>query len=594
MIEVKAIAKAKTTGGVASGGTVSSAAVGGVAEEAKHAVKADMAEQAKYAEKAGYATKAAYSEAAGAAERAVEAEHATKADTADEAVHAGEADHAVRADEATHAGEADHAIKADAAEMAEVAKDLTEDSPVNDRFLSAVADDIAHGAITFNEGLTAVKKALLKGGAEFGEYDAGGSWTGGKGAVVDKDGNMAVESLRVRSYLECVELIVNRLTALEGDQLLTESDTIEKAEDLGGGAWGLTLREKWEGYFTGQAVGNVVKGIMNTMAEAAVESGVETPPHEDETLAGEKDTAAYSTSWMRVNAVDAARNYVEVSLYADDEVPGGRNYPPCAMMRIARWGNQTDEKRQECLYLSSTEGRIVKLTGVTKPILEAGNYGVTLGSLPDFVKTLTDDSGNALPLREGLDYLYAPGVVTMDVIRLNRWTRKPVAEYVDRGVWQEGGRYYCEAVNEETGVLETSDVWHKGCKYRCMKTGTTAEPTRTGTDWAVVGGYPDLGSTYEMEFDTGGDTLIGRGEEKQIRCLVVNGLREDVTEAVTAWKVERDSGDEAADAVWYNAHRRDFAGTLTITLDDLNGAGKVTFTVTAEMDGTKVTGEINV
>lgn len=571
MIDVKAIAKAKTTGGAASGGTVSGGAAGGVAEEAKHAVKADTAEQAGYAEKAGYATKAAYSEATGAAERAVEAEHA------------------VRADEATCAGEADHAIKADAAEMAEVAKDLTEDSPVNDRFLSAVADDIARGVITFNEGLTAVKKALLQGGAEFGDYEAGESWTGGGGAAVDDGGNMTVESLRVRGYLECVELIVNRLTALEGDQLLTESDMIDKAEDLGGGAWGLTLREKWEGYFTGQAVGNVVKGIMNTMARSAADTAVETAASEDEenaALTGGGASVLYCTSWMRVNAVDAARNYVEVSLYPDDEVPGGRNYPPCAMMRIARWGNQTDERRQECLYLSSTEGRIVKLTGVTKPILDAGNYGVTLGSLPDFVRTL--------PLREGLDYLYAPGVVTMDVIRLNRWTRKPVAEYVDRGVWQEGGRYYCEAVNEETGVLETSDVWHKGCKYRCMKTGTTAEPSRTGTDWAVVGGYPDLGSTYEMEFDTGGDTLIGRGEEKRIRCLVVNGLREDMTETVTAWTVERDSGDEAADAVWYNAHKRDFAGTLTITLDDLNGAGKVTFTVTAEMDGTKVKGEINV
>ena len=49
----------------------------------------------------------------------------------------------------------------------------------------------------------------------------------GKGAGIDKDGNAEVESLRVRSSLEVLELIINRLSALEGDQILTESDTID-------------------------------------------------------------------------------------------------------------------------------------------------------------------------------------------------------------------------------------------------------------------------------------------------------------------------------------------------------------------------------
>lgn len=595
MIDVKLIAKAKTAAEGGSGTVSGGGSVSAVAEEAKHAVKADIAEQAAWADKAGYATKAAWADETGKASRAAYAEKA------DEAVHAVSAD------------EADKAKEAERAAYADVANDLTEDSPVNDRFLSAVADDIAHGAISFEEGLTAVKKALLKGGAEFGGYEAGDLWTGGKGAAVDKDGNMEVESLRVRSYMECVELIVNRLSALEGDQLLTEADTIETAEELGDGTWGLTLREKWEGYHTAQAVGNVVKGIVNTMTSlgdlealggldvledlGGLEAGAATMAASDEETDGDAATgggALYYTSWMRVDEVDAERNYIRVSLYADEDVPGGKNYPPCEMMKIARWGNQTDEKRQECLYLSSTEGRIVKLTGVTKPILEAGNYGVTLGSLPGFVKKLTDDNGNALPLREGLDYLYAPGIVTMDVIRLNRWTRKPVVTYVDRGVWQEGEKYYCETLNEATGVYETSEVWHKGCKYRCMKNGTTAEPSRTGTDWALVGGYPDLSTTYEMMIDTGGDTLIGNGEEKRITFGVRNGLLEDVTGDVRTWMVARDSGDEEADKAWGYDHT-DFAGTLVITLDDLRGKDKVTFTVTAYMtDEETVEAEISI
>lgn len=53
---------------------------------------------------------------------------------------------------------------------------------------------------------------------------------------------MEVESLRVRSYFECVELIINRLSAIEGDQLLTEADTIESIDDLGDGCYGLHLK----------------------------------------------------------------------------------------------------------------------------------------------------------------------------------------------------------------------------------------------------------------------------------------------------------------------------------------------------------------
>lgn len=547
MIDIKMIAKAKASGSEGTGTTTSGGGmIDGVAEEAKHAVKADLAVSAEYAEKSGYATKAAWAGGADTAGKATNAEHATKAD---------EAEHAAKADTAT---EAEHAAKAD---YAEVANDLTEDSPVNDRFLSALEDDTAKGRITFE------KEAALKDGAVFGEYTS--SLTAGKGAGIDAQGNAEMESLRVRSYFECLELLVNRLSAIEGDQLLTESDTIESVDDLGDGCYGLHLKSKWDGYFTAQAENNVLKGIINTLAEGS---------------------GTYYTAWFRVNSVNTATNYIEVTQYADDEVPSGKNYPPCEMMKIARWGNQTDTKRQDCLYLSSTEGRIVKLKGVTKPILENHNYGAAFGSLPDFVKSIKDDEGNKLPLREGMDYMYIPGIVTMDTVRLNRWTLKPIAETVDCGEWDAQGTYHNESLNETTGRYETSEVWHKGVKWRCMKDGTKQEPTKSSTDWVAVGGYPDLSGIYEMDIDTGGDTLIGRGEEKNITCSIINGLHEDVTGDVTAWTVARDSGNEAADTAWGYDHKA-FAGTLAITLDDLQSAEKVTFMFMATMaDEEKVVG----
>lgn len=168
---------------------------------------------------------------------------------------------------------------------------------------------------------------------------------------------------------------------------MTEADTIESVTADEDGTYTLKLKSKWEGYFTAQAENNVLKGIMNTLA---------------------KGSGEYHTAWFRVNSVNTASNSINVSIYPDNETPAGKNFPPEEMMKIARWGNQTDTTRQSCLYLSSTEGRIVKLVNVTKPIIDKENYGATLGSLPDFVRTLTDDNGNLLPIREAFGLPLCP------------------------------------------------------------------------------------------------------------------------------------------------------------------------------------------
>ena len=345
---------------------------------------------------------------------------------------------------------------------ADVAKDLSEDSPIREQFLSRLVDDVAKGNLTFEKMLTVLGLSIFKSGAQFGEFVQ--SLYAGKGAGIDQLGNAEFESVRVRSYFEAMEFIVNRLSAIEGDQLLTEADTIESVDDLGDNCYGLHLRSKWEGYFTAQYPNNVLKGIINTLATG---SGV------------------YYTSWMRVNSVNTANNYIEVTLYPGEEVPAGTNYPPCEMMKIARWGNQTDTKRQSCIYLSSTEGRIVRLTGVTKPIIDRTNYGATFGELPEFLRELD------LPIAEGQDYLYARGIVVQDIIRID-YQGRPVSEIVDRGQWSATGDYYCEAVNPNTGRYEISDVWYNGCKYRCAKTGTTTAPAWNNTDWAMVEGNPEF------------------------------------------------------------------------------------------------------
>lgn len=429
--------------------------------------------------------------------------------------------------------------------FADIAKDLSEDSPVRQQFLSRLADDVAKGNITFEKMITVLGLSLFKGGAQFGEFIK--SLYAGKGAGIDENGNAEFESVRVRSYFECVEFIVNRLAAIEGDQILTEGDTIERVDDLGDNCYGLHLKSKWDGYFTAQYPNNVLKGIVNTLAAG---SGV------------------YYTSWLRVNSVNTANNYIEVTLYPDEETPAGKNYPPCEMMKIARWGNQTDKTRQSCIYLSSTEGRIVRLTGVTKPIIDAANYGATFGTLPEFLQAMD------LPTIEGQDYVYARGLIVQDIIRID-YQGKPVCTVVDRGAWSATADYYCEALNPTTGIYEISDVWYNGCKYRCAKTGTTTAPAWNNTDWAMVEGNPE----FTVEFaDT--DYIFDPDRFNLTLSIIAKLYNMDVTADILDADVQWTRYSEDADGVervisdqaW--ALKRAGAGkSIDLTIDDCDFNG---------------------
>lgn len=428
---------------------------------------------------------------------------------------------------------------------ADVAKDLAEDSPIREMFLSRLVDDVAKGNITFEQAIKVLGLASFGGGAEFGEFIK--SLYAGKGAGIDANGNAEFESVRVRSYFECLELIVNRLSAIEGDQILTEADTIESVDDLGNNCYGLHLRSKWDGYFTAQRENNVLKGIINTLAAG---SGL------------------YYTCWMRVNSVNTANNYIEVTAYPDEDTPAGTNYPPCADMKIARWGNQTDKTRQSCIYLSSTEGRIVRLTGVTKPIIEPENYGATFGTLPEFLRSMD------LPIVDGQDYVYARGLIVQDIIRID-YKGKPISEVIDCGPWAAGAAYYCEALNPETGIYEISDVWYMGCKWRCAKTGTTTAPAWNNTDWAMVEGNPQ----FTVEFaDT--DYIFDPDRFSLTLTIIARLYNMDITDDILPADVEwtRYSEDAngvprtASDNAW--ALKRAGAGkSLSLTIEDcdLNG-----------------------
>lgn len=432
------------------------------------------------------------------------------------------------------------------------------DSVGSDRFLSKLSPDTAKGIITFFQGLvsegaiTANGEIFAKEGLSIGDFVS--SLLDGRGAGIDKGGNAEVESLRVRSYMQVMELIINRIRSMDGDLVLTEGDNIESVEEVtdaeGHVSYKLHLKQQWEGYYTAQAVGNVLKGVINTLAQGS---------------------GTYYTSWMLVKDVDTATNTITVDLYPDDETPAGKNFPPCDMMNIIRWGNNIDPKRQSCIYLSSTEGVIKKLIHVTKPILDEGNDGFIIGNLPEW---LTKDP--SVPVDESDDAVYVKTLLYQNMHQIDyKGKRQPV--YVDRGNWVENPAepYHFEAVNSVTGVYETSDVWYYGCKWRCIKDCPTDAPKWNSMQWMQIEGNPEF--SIEIAIENGGlldfDYFAAHGTTLEVTGKIYNlDVTRDILDADVTWTryTEDPNGTPRteSDNVWnLGGHT---GKTLHLTKDDLN------------------------
>lgn len=348
------------------------------------------------------------------------------------------------------------------------------------RYLSGIRPDTAHAPIHFAQGLTSrgiqvQGTANVEGALSVGDFQAGMS-----GAGISADGTAEVERLKVRSKLEVAEMQINRLTAMEGDWLLTESGTVEHVEQRGP-QWVLTMRRRFEGDFTAFAVHDVIKGIVSTAAVRAFRPNTPLPTPE---------TAIYAVAWLRVESVDINENSITCSLYDNADVPGGANMQPCEGMNLARWGNTSIAERRSCLYLSSREGRIVHLQGVTAPKITPENHRAAFGSLPEFLKK---ELAGVVDTND--DYLFARGLVVQDIIRLDA-KASPIPEIVDRGNWKKGAKYYGGTRNPETKRFEISDVWREGARWRCTTTkskGTTEPPTPNSIHWTLIQARPKDG-----------------------------------------------------------------------------------------------------
>lgn len=385
---------------------------------------------------------------------------------------------------------------------------------ISDLALSKLEPDTALGLIKFLGGLDFDKMMRSVGAID--------SMTAGKGIVMDAErGLVQADRFEARHSMTVMELIINRLSAMEGDYSFSDGGTVDRLERQEDGTYRLWLRKRWEHDFTALHINDIVYGMINTLA------------------AGGTD---YHTSWMRVLHVDTAANAIDVTLYPDTEVPGGKNYPPSELMVITRRGNPVDPERQGYWYLSSSEHCICMLDGVTKPILEEANYSVIVGRLKHL--TIFDN----LPINYRQSYVYCRGIATQDMMQID-YEGTPVRSENNRGKWS-----MAEAASRpyESNAQSYDAVYHYGCKWMCLKTGTTQEPKYGCTDWAMIEGNPDF--TIDIESSRGWYFDADRLDTtfRVVGELYNRDVTEHILDADITWT--RDTGNPTEDNAWAMAH----------------------------------------
>ena len=378
----------------------------------------------------------------------------------------------------------------------------------------------------------------LLGGAEVGE--AIKSFIAGKGTILDSHGLIQTDRLEVRNSLKVLELIINRLQGMENDFVFSPTRKVNKVEKVDATTYKLFLDPKMDGDLIPFREGNILYSIVNDL------------------LTGGN---SYYTSYMRVLTTNQNEYSMTIVLYPDAEVPGGKNYLPAEGYNVSRRGDvhlpqdwQSNPDSQSW-YISSSEGRLLFLQNVIKPVLEDYNYALSVGKFPN-IKAL-----DKLPISKDEVGIMAQTIVVENLYQYD-YNGDVMARKVNRGAWarevavsDKPYRNVQHETNKPTGteytLLEQHTVYHLGCLWGCLTDKTQEEPKWNAQGWQLLEGNSEL--AVSIASDNGDDFYCGE-VNTNLDVRVYYG-HNDITEDVLAhpgagMEWFRDTGDAPADNLW--------------------------------------------
>lgn len=413
--------------------------------------------------------------------------------------------------------------------------------------ISLIVRDCVKGDLTVEQAMRAseiVFRNILRSPGGSPDMEGTGIHMDASTGVISTDG------LVVRGWAMFRKLIYNYLEIMEQDYQFSGGGDIEEVVDNGDGTYTCYMHKEKEGRHPAIAENDILFGKVD-----------------DET--GD-DGYEYYTSWMRVHSMTLndgmERDVMVVSLWADNMVPGGKNFAPKDFMTVARRGNTTNPLRQSYWELSGTDHKLTHYWNVTQPILHAENYALVLGILP----SILDDDGILPQTRDkSMPSLYVNTIFYEHAHRINwpanvigqdrgQWVApnssipQPTSEY-DRQTIYEPYHYrtftrvtwlryrnspsWVSLTDEELRAkmmqewkvdLEVSRVWRYGILWECLVDGTTQEPHWNCTDWTPVGGN----TIYKGEITTSNGRTFRNGNVDTILTMRVWYGDEEITDTI--------------------------------------------------------------
>lgn len=472
---------------------------------------------------------------------------------------------------------------------------------INDRYLRKDTDDVAHGNICFEKDISVGGNATVAGDHSVGgKHTIGGSLNvdgssnfnddvtigeyfeqGDKiqGARIRKDGMASFAGIKSPS-MQIYELIYNRKTAVQGDFVFSDGDTIEKVEfitddgaSIDSSAYNneeysyirLTVKEQYEGYITTFKQHDILYSNVNLIGESG--DSAKTGKCWMYVLAENNEFGVPPTDGLVINAAWFGTN--------ENVVPAGVNMLPTPHMVITRHGNLTNKDRQNVFIISSETGALTQLMGVDAPIVSSeGSYGIVLGLLPDTLREYIEKQGISY-LNPNQPYLYARGIIAQDIIRVD-YQGKPVLIANYRGHWNEDiakgnvegeSKYLITAITFDT-------VTHKGALWACMVSETTVEPSDNAGEWvkqvyveeSESAKYDIIPSVNIIYYRTATDTLSTNSVDVKIGVQTFHGNYEITSQSLLD---EKGLGVYyAIDGVFENAVKLNISPVALLQLED--------------------------
>lgn len=538
-----------------------------------------------------------------------------------------EAKHAISADEATHAEQAEYADRAgytSRAAYADVAGDIAEDSPINDRFLSKKAEDTAKEIIHFEKGLTA---GTYKKGVSGGSMDGDGNTETGKltargnaqlqgdtffGTGSDKTntphvdggsgdallGDVVLSALQSKDFDALLQRGFGFTKGVNGKFTLSVTDLlvwgkaifneleIRKLSSVGGNVYlsGASSKIVYvkEVYLKGKFIGwrcYILADDGTTATQNGWRQFDQARCQTFNVASGSYEGVGNRNYWRLVESVSSEN--VTITDADGNDLYNGKKFAWVVLSATDCEDRQTNDIPQT--------GDVIVLDGhrqFAEDDPRAMNNDASRTNIMMLQTTGSEGSvPNIISLQGIVDYKHSASnnkysntvfiLSPEEVVFLSsrfKWisaSGAPITLVNFRGPWKQGETYYYY-----------DQVSHNNALWTCIiaeGSSTTEEPTDTSTVWRkeLTGGIPGTpgadGLAYVLQVTSDKGTVLvnGAGSLLLTGTLYRNG--EDVTSTITEsrWSWYRVSADTADDAVWNRLHEG-VGNTCRITGEDVS------------------------